>query len=322
MRIHTQFLAACLALAVTTGVLAETSHTRPPGWLWYHDPVPVPPKPPKPPKTKTPSPQPRQGAATPAQQWSTSWIRETLPKLRDLAVQDPTPINVKAYLVMQRVAVDRAQRFAEMSTMVTQSDPNLDENSRFPLATAAAQKHVTAVQAGLTEGIQEIGKTAGLFFFFRSDCEYCHEDLVVLRTLELSTGIKIVPISLDGQGIDDQLFPNYLIDTGQAARLGVRETPSFYLVRPPDMNNVVEIGQGYLSLDELEKRIVEQSYYRGWIKTNLYEKSRIATPMYVNGQPTGGGDDIAPGDQAVIEQALKSLPPDLVTASAATPTVQ
>lgn len=214
---------------------------------------------------------------------------------------------------MQRIVVDRAQKFAEVSTMVTQSDPNLDENSRYPLATAAAQQHDAVVQTGLIDGIQEIGKTAGLFFFFRSDCQYCHEDLVVLRTLELSTGIKIVPISLDGQGIDDDLFPNYLIDSGQAAKLGVRETPSFFLVRPPDLNNVVEIGQGFLSLDEMEKRIVEQSYYRGWIKTDLYEKSRLAAPMFVSGKPTD--QDAMPADeQSLIEAALKNLPPDVASA--------
>jgi len=317
MRIYTRFLFSCLVVAASTAALADSVQTRPPGWLWYHDPVPAHPAAPAKKIQPAASAQPAR-----SQQWSTSWIRETLPRLRDLAVEDPSPDNVKAYLVMQRVAVDRAQRFAEVSTMVTQSDPNLDENSRFPLATAAAQKHVTAVQAGLTEGIQQIGQTAGLFFFFQSDCEYCHEDLVVLRTLELTTGIKVVPISLDGQGIDDQLFPNYLIDSGQAARLGVRVTPSFFLVRPPDLNNVVEIGQGYLSLDELEKRIVEQSYYRGWIKTNLYEKSRIATPMFVNGEPTGGGDDVAPGDRAVIERALQNLPREVVSANASTPVPQ
>lgn len=202
--------------------------------------------------------------------------------------------------------------------MVTQSDANLDENARFPLATAVAQAHVAEVQSGLVSGVQEIAKDAGLFFFFRSDCAYCHADLSVLRTLQLATGIKIIAISLDGQGIDNNLFPNYLVDNGQGARLGVRATPAFFLVRPPDLNNVVEIGQGYLSLDELQKRIVEQSYYRGWIKTNTYEKSRIAAPMFVNGANGKAQMDVGPEDAKLIEAALTHLPPEVATTSSST----
>lgn len=236
-------------------------------------------------------------------------IRNTLPRLQDEAVQNPTPENVHAFLALQHMALDRSQRFAEVALKVTQSDPGLDENTRHPLASAAESVSVQNAQVGLLNGIQNLAQHAGLFFFFRSDCPYCHQDLSVLRTLELTTGIKVIGVSLDGENIDDNLFPNFLIDNGQALRLGVQSTPAFFLVRPPNMTDVVEIGQGYLSLDELEQRIIEQAYYRGWINADYYEKSRIAKPMDLRDEQPGNPGDLSDGDIQAIQAAVSKLPP-------------
>ncbi len=263
---------------------------------------------------KPKAPEPRkvepvaQGSSGPAV-WSTAWIRATLPRLMDQAVEKPTPENVRAYLALQRISVDRAQAYAQMAKMVTQGNASLDENTRFPTASVAAQDAVSRAKDGLIGGIQSLSKTAGLFFFFRSDCPYCHRDLSVLRTLELVTGMHVTAVSLDGQGIDDQLFPNYLLDNGQAERLGVRATPAFFLVRPPNMTDVVEIGQGFLSLDELETRIVEQAYYRHWIGAGDFDRSRIAAPLQASSGATGNPGGLDPTDIAAIQSAVATLTP-------------
>lgn len=295
-----------ILLATSLSGVAQDVRQQPPGWLWYEDPAAEAAAP----DIVVQIPPAAASAPAPPKAWTTERIRKTLPRLQDLAVEDPTPENVKAYLALKRVVMNRAQRFAEVSMMVTQADAHLDENARFPLATAAAQAHVASVQTGLVSAVQEIGQNAGLFFFFRSDCPYCHQDLGVLRTLQLTTGMKVTCISLDGSGIDDQMCPNYLIDNGQGMRLGVSATPAFFLVRPPDLNNVVELGQGFLSLDELEKRIVEQSYYRRWVNTEIYEKSRLAKPMYTNGEGGGSDGDLQPGEATLIEAAVRRLPPE------------
>lgn len=292
--------AVLLSLAILAGTASAAQDHRPGGWLWYHDPAP-PVATPHRPAARPSSPPPQQTT------WTTKWIRQTLPRLRDLAVEDPSPTNVRAYLLLQRVAIDRAQRFAEVTTMVTQGNPSLDENSRFPLATTASQAQVSRTQEALTRAVAEIAKSSGLFFFFSSRSAYAIQDLPVVRTLELSTGMKILPVSVDGRGIDSSLFPNFVTDHGQAARLGVQTLPAFFLVRPPNMVDVVPIGQGYLALDELEKRLVDEAYYRGWIGKALYDPTRIAAPMYVAGQSASQQSEIAPGDVSVIEAALSHL---------------
>ncbi|AGG89102.1 MULTISPECIES: conjugal transfer protein TraF [Pseudomonadota] len=305
-----QYLLIAAILALTPIAAPAQSHSpAPEGWLWYRE-QPVQ----KPAEPQAPKPAATAAAPSGPAMWSTAWIRDTLPRLMDQAVEKPTPENVRAYLALQKVSVNRAQAYAQMAMMVTQGNAGLDENARFPSASAAAQEAVSRAQGGLIGGIQTLAKSAGLFFFFRSDCPYCHRDLSVLRTLELVTGMHVTAVSLDGQGIDDQLFPNFLIDNGQGARLGVRATPAFFLVRPPNLDDVVEIGQGYLSLDELETRIVEQAYYRHWLGAEDFQRSRIAAPL----QAQSGNASAPPGldgdDIAVIQAAVATLPPDHRTA--------
>lgn len=295
---------ALLLLALPASAAGQSaSSDQPQGWLWYRDHLPV------------VHPRPKLVPHTPAvivdggpSHWTTAWIHAELPQLLDRAVQDPTPRNVRAYLALQKLAVDRAQAYAEAATMVTQSDPDLDENARFPTASAAAEAATARAQTGLVSALQQLAHTAGLFFFFRSDCPYCHRDLSVLRTFELVTGMKVIGVSIDGQGIDDQLFPDYLIDNGQARRLGVVATPAFYLVRPPDMSDVVEIGQGYLSLDELETRIMEQAYYRHWVNGASFDQTRIAAPMYTASATSGNPGHIDQQDIDSIEAVVATLP--------------
>ena len=59
---------------------------------------------------------------------------------RDKAIDNPSPENVAAYYYLQRVMMDKAQRFTDMARRVVMSDPLLDENPRRPIATFAANE--------------------------------------------------------------------------------------------------------------------------------------------------------------------------------------
>lgn len=70
---------------------------------------------------------------------SSAWLRENLDRYRDAAVDDPTPAKVRAYLLLQRVAMDRASAFARATQAVTLGDPLLDANVERPIASFEAQ---------------------------------------------------------------------------------------------------------------------------------------------------------------------------------------
>ena len=69
---------------------------------------------------------------------SAAWLRANLERFRDQAIDDPTTRNVALYLYLQRLVLDKAERFAEATQRAVWADPLLDETTRRPLATFAA----------------------------------------------------------------------------------------------------------------------------------------------------------------------------------------
>ena len=98
-----------------------------------------------------------------------------------------------------------------------------------------------------------LARDHALFFFFRSDCPYCHQFGPYLSEFEAKFGLTVVPISVDG-GPLLPAFPNPKIDNGIARALDVREVPALFLVEPHS-GRIVPIGYGVLSESELLERL-------------------------------------------------------------------
>lgn len=277
------WIARCVCVLCTVLMCSASASATDavPGWFWYNDPIVLEPEQPEPQTVEDGDPARMPMVDTQAPSYSTAWIRENLPKLRDAAVDTPTPENVRAYLYVQRLAMDRAGEFQAAVSVVTASDPYLDQVSRFPTSAKGVAVGEQMAERGKEDVLFGLSRNAGLWFFYRSDCRYCHAMVGILLMLERKYSFKIIPISLDGLPLDTRL-PDFAVDRGQAAQLGVETTPSMFLVRPPDMKNVVPLAQGFVALGELEDRIVRMAYYRGWISKKQYDTTRIATPMRLN----------------------------------------
>lgn len=113
------------------------------GWFWYIDPKTVEEPEPEevipPPVQTVPTPTPAPVSVAPDKKFpepfSAKWVRETLEDYKDKAWTNPTEENVKAYFLLQRFAVDRSNKFADVAQRVTVGNKLLDENFRRPLAT-------------------------------------------------------------------------------------------------------------------------------------------------------------------------------------------
>jgi conjugal transfer pilus assembly protein TraF len=243
------------------------------GWFWYErepEPQEEPePAPPLPPPASTPTPSETPSGAPPL---SSAWLRERLGAYRDQAIDDPTPDNVALYLYLQRVAMDKASRFAAATQRAVQFDPFLDEITQRPTANFAANlvNEQTARQRAAL--LAQIAQEAGVLFFFRSDCPYCEAQAPLLATLHQRHGFAVLPVSIDGAPLPGDQFPNFQRDAGQAQALGVVSTPALFLARPPD--GVALIAQGLLSLSQLEERLLTAALEAGWISEAEYAKSR------------------------------------------------
>ena len=247
------------------------------GWFWYdYDPEPeleeTEPEPiiEQPPVVST---QPTKEPEEELKPLSVAWLKVNMPIYLDRAIDDPTPENVEAYKFLERIAMDKSQRFAEMSIRTILGNPMLDEAMRRPLADFGALQLNRESKENTDSRLKAIAKESGLYFFFASTCGFCEKQAPVLKMLERVYGYSILPVSLDGGGLRNNVFPDFVVDQGQAKRFGVRGTPSLFLANTKS-GDIIHLGEGLMSLDNLKERILNISLRAGWINEQQFDKTR------------------------------------------------
>jgi len=223
------------------------------GWFWYDDPLPERNEAPKP-KSKV---VPTISAPTAPKKASELVEFEALQKrvedLRNIAIINPSEQNIRNYLDIQNFVIEKASTFTDVAQRVIWATPELDPTVTGRPVNAKALEVFDREQAGArTNTVAQLSQTHALFFFFRSDCPYCHQFAPLLRDFEAKFGLKIVPISVDGGGLPE--FRNPRVDNGIARTLDVRQVPALFLAEPRG-GKITPIGYGVLSESELLERI-------------------------------------------------------------------
>jgi len=250
------------------------------GWFWYEsepvEPELAPPVEPTPPAVATlPEPAPTQPVA-PAP-FSAEWMRVNLPKYKDLAWDNPSLENVRAYMYVQRFAVDRSEQFSRMSELAVLGDPFLDEINRRPLADYGV--HQVERQAGISmeASIAELTKKTGLFFFFKAGELYSEAQAPIVWDFQRQTGFEVLPISVDGKPLSDNMYPDFQPDNGHSEELNILSYPAFFLVS--DEGGIEPIAQGMVSVADLKSRILVAAHRMGLITDPEFEKTRATIPV-------------------------------------------
>jgi conjugal transfer pilus assembly protein TraF len=242
------------------------------GWFWYEtlpDPEPEPEKTSPPETVKTNPPSPDTDGPPPL---SAAWIKMKLPEYMERALDNPTVENVSSYYYLQRVAMDKSNKFSDVAQEVVTQDHALDEVTRRPFATYAVNEMNKASGATHSDLLRQISTKAGIVFVYHSDCHYCRIQAPVLQNFAKQYGFAVTAISLDGAPMPDGFFPEFITDSGQARELGVQKTPAMFLALPPD--RTVELSQGVLSIDELSQRVAMAAKKLGVIDDASFERAR------------------------------------------------
>ena len=249
------------------------------GWFWYDDPAeleePLPaPEPPPTPAPTTVAEKPQAPAPTPAGPpvFSAAWLRESMPKYLDLATDKPTVENVRAYMYLQRIMMDKAERFAMATQRTVMGDPFLDESVRRPLASFAIGNLDEKSGRATTALVEKIAQSAGIFFFFRSDCQLCMVQAPLIKNLQDHLGFAVVPVSLDGKNLPESPWPTFKTDNGQAQTLNVQALPATYLASADGQFEL--IGQSAYALPELKDRILLAARRKNWISQDEFNETR------------------------------------------------
>jgi len=283
------------------------------GWFWYEDPVDdmdeevIEQPPPELPIAKEkPISPPQQSVPAEAKPLSTEWFRKNMEKYRDTAIDNPTESNVSTYMYLQRVMLDKAEKFSEVSQRVVMADPILDENSRRPIATFGAFAMDDRAKKGTDKAAKILAEKAGFWFFYSSDCEFCLKEAGVLKGIMNTYGFKVLAIALDGLPLPDGHFPNFTNDQGQAKRMGVDMTPALFLVRPGKDGGAIQIGQGLLSGTEIIERVIALTHRNGWLTTDEYNGTLKVKPLQVDNQTIQDMEERAMEDPDELVKTIRN----------------
>jgi conjugal transfer pilus assembly protein TraF len=218
------------------------------GWHFYEDPAPEPVEPPLP-KAAPQKAEPHK----PPEIVQFELLQKTLEETRNVAIINPTEPNVRRYMELEARIVNQASRFADVTQRVAWATPELDPTLHGRPVNAKALEVFEQDQFQTrARAIAELAKDHVLFFFFRSDCPYCHAFAPTLVAFQARHGITVIPISVDGGGIPG--FPTPRRDNGIARTLHVTQVPAVFLAQP-FTGKIAPIGFGVLSESQLLERI-------------------------------------------------------------------
>jgi conjugal transfer pilus assembly protein TraF len=223
------------------------------GWFWYDDPLPERNEGPKPKPKAVPTISAPTTPKKPSELVEFEALQKRVEDLRNIAIINPSEQNIRNYLNIQNFVIEKASTFADVAQRVIWATPELDPTVTGRPVNAKALEVFDREQAGArTNTVAQLSQTHALFFFFRSDCPYCHQFAPLLKDFEAKFGLKIVPISVDGGGLPEFRSPR--VDNGIARTLDVRQVPALFLAEPRG-GKITPIGYGVLSESELLERI-------------------------------------------------------------------
>jgi len=250
--ILTQILSLLLSLSLSLPSYAGWHDTpNQPEGFYFYGPIKAP-EPEEQPVLPKPAEQTANpAAADPIEQVKA--LRETLERQISQAVLDPTPQNLYAAQITHKALLSRAERFGRVWMQNVYQHPELDHSVVAPVNQLARQVYFKARHQKQKETIHQLSRDYGLFFFFSSDCAYCHEMAPIIQHFAEQHHWKVLPISVDGKPIP--AFPQAQTDNGIARQWQVQVVPSVFAVNPKTGHRL-PLAQGLTSLEDIETRVM------------------------------------------------------------------
>jgi thiol-disulfide isomerase/thioredoxin len=137
--------------------------------------------------------------------------------------------------------------------------------------------------------LTRLGQRYGLFYFYAQSCGACEVFAPILRSVTDSHRMAVMAVSMDGGPSKD--FPNYVVDSGQRARMGLagNETPALVLF-DTQTKRTIPVGYGVLSADEIMDRIFMLTNTRWGATTDGQARGKGRRPASQAGIDLAGPD--------------------------------
>ena len=174
-------------------------------------------------------------------------LKKVLEERLKLAIDDPTPDNVLAYIKAKDVALKKSLAFANTYSLVIQMHPEFTNAGYYPVANPG----INALYSMRTEEIESTIKNTreefALIYFYSPDCRFCRVKNMILRYFVDKYGWEVKKV-------------NILEESEAATRFNVFTVPYIMIVYR-DTGKYMPATVGVASLAELEHAIFRAIRY-------------------------------------------------------------
>ena len=182
------------------------------------------------------------------------WMRQQLEESRAVAILEPTPENVAAYLHLQQASLQRAATFSDVFRRVVWSTPELDYTLTRPAGALSKQLWSEERRTAQQNALATLGDRYGLIYLGDAGCAGCRVFGPLLRAFALRHGLDVLAVSLTGEDLEG--WPEAVPDNGRAAELGLDGAPVPAVVLfDTGSGQVLPVSFGVIAEDQLAKRI-------------------------------------------------------------------
>ena len=181
-------------------------------------------------------------------------MRRALEESRAVAILEPTPDNVAAYLYLQQESLQRAATFSDVFRRVVWSTPELDYTLTRPTGALSKQLWSDERLAAVQSALATLGERYGLIYLGDAGCVGCRVFGPLLRAFALRHGLDVLAVSLTGEDLEG--WPEAVPDNGRAAELGLQGAPVPAVVLfDTETGQVLPVSFGVIAEDQLAERI-------------------------------------------------------------------
>jgi conjugal transfer pilus assembly protein TraF len=186
--------------------------------------------------------------------------RKILEEATAEAILRPTPQSVTRVQKLQYKWLNQSQKFSSLWMQNLLQNPELDATVKHPVTQFGIHLKKEDDQLKLEARVKALSHQYGLFFIYQGNCKFCKGMAGVVKQLSDKYGWKVLGVSQDGQVLPE--FPDSKRDNGISQSWGIKSVPAVFVVNP-ETEQIIPIGHGLISLDQLERNLILQLFQKG-----------------------------------------------------------
>lgn len=163
------------------------------------------------------------------------------------AIKEPTEDNLKDYLELQNIALERSKKFMSAFMYISQKYPHLSQEASYPVNTVGQDVLKEIKLNEQSEVLAEYRDNYALIYFYSSSCPYCVKQGPIIDYFTDKTGWNVVRVNID-ENINAKL------------RFNIVTVPSIIIVSK-QKNKWEMITSGIITFPDLRERIYRTILY-------------------------------------------------------------